>query len=118
MKGYIQIKNRLNTGLGVYQLDKKTGDVINVFVSVVCFGEYKKDSPIAQVFTNKDYGLFSGYYIPDVAKKIRDIDPTFNDPFQKNINAGVVTPLGVKLLSFIIPLIGLILYFVYKKDWY
>ena len=55
--------------------------VIDVFVSVVCYGEYKKDSPTAQVFTNKDYGVFSGYYIPDVAKKIYEIDPTYEDPF-------------------------------------
>lgn len=31
----IQIKNRLNTGLGVYQLDKKTDEVLNIYVSSV-----------------------------------------------------------------------------------
>ena len=31
----IQIKNRLNTGLGVYQLDKNTGEVLNIFVSAM-----------------------------------------------------------------------------------
>jgi group I intron endonuclease len=29
----VQIKKRLDTGLGVYQLDKKTGEVLNIFVS-------------------------------------------------------------------------------------
>lgn len=92
-------------------------NVIDVFISIVCFGNYDSESPTANSFTNKDHVFFSGCYIPDIAKKIREIDPTFDDPFQKNINAGVVTPLGVKLLSFTIPLIGLILYFVYKKEY-
>jgi group I intron endonuclease len=29
----VRLKNVLNTGLGVYQLDKKTGEVINIFIS-------------------------------------------------------------------------------------
>lgn len=53
----IQIKNLLNTGTGVYQLDKKTGEVLNVFVSVsqaaIYLGDYAFNAHISRCLTGK-----------------------------------------------------------------
>jgi DNA-directed RNA polymerase subunit M/transcription elongation factor TFIIS len=49
---------------------------IDIFISTMCWGEFSKDH--YKFFTK---GAYTGYVIDNVAKKIYDIDPTYEDPF-------------------------------------
>lgn len=60
----MRIKNTLNTGFGVYQLDKKTGKVINVFVSAgqaaLHLGSYQYCAHIGKCLAGKRHTAY-GY---------------------------------------------------------
>jgi len=60
----IRIKNKLDTGVGVYQLDKKTGEVINVFVSAsqaaLYLGSYLHCAHIGKCLAGKRHTAY-GY---------------------------------------------------------
>ena len=53
----VQLKNLLNTGVGVYQLDKKTNEVLNVFLSTsqaaTYLGDYLYNAHISKCITGK-----------------------------------------------------------------
>lgn len=53
----VQLKNLLNTGTGVYQLDKKTDEVLNIFISVsqaaIYLGDYAFNAHISKCLAGK-----------------------------------------------------------------